>query len=139
MMKHEKIFSRILFYTMMFISACFTWIIFQTVRPYNIAVMNSLTVPPVVTRGIETAYTADACKYMSIPAELTVAIQNGAVYQLFSQTTSLSVGCHISIRPFTVPEFLEAGTYRIHWTAIYKPNIFRTVTLDAYSNEFMVE
>lgn len=119
-----------------FICLGFLWVIFEMVRPYNIATLNSLTVPPIVYRGVETSYVADACKYMAIPAELAVAIQDGNVFQLFTQTTSLSVGCHVSIRPFTAPEFLHPGIYRIHWTAVYHPNIFRTVILDAYSNDF---
>lgn len=139
MRMHEKVLSRIILSLLLAVGIGFLWIMFEMLRPYHIVDLNSLTVPPVAIRGQETTYTMDACKYLPIPAELAVAIQNGSVYQLFTQTTSLSTGCHVSIRPFTPPLFIEPGVYRIHWTAIYHPNPFRAVIVDKYSNEFLVK
>jgi hypothetical protein len=105
-------------------------------RPYDILTINSLTVDGPVIRGKTAFYTADRCKNLPLSGTVTVYIEDGNTYQLFTTFVQSSTGCSKLQKDFTVPEFVPPGTYHIHWSATYEPNPLRRITYEATSNDF---
>jgi hypothetical protein len=76
---------------------------------------------------------------MLIDGQVTVYIEDGNIFQLFTQPAITSIGCGTVVKDFMVPDFITPGTYKLHWVGVYKPNAFRTITIDTYSNDFQLK
>ena len=135
----ERIVNRFMLVALCVVSVGLLFVIWEAVRPYNVNEIKSFKVPAVVTRNQNTYYVINKCKKMLVDGEVIVYIEDGNTYRLFSTPAATSIGCDNVIQDFIVPNFLEPGTYRLHWVGIYKPNTFRTVTVEAYSNEFQLK
>lgn len=121
---------------MALVSVGFGFVLFEMVRPYKIVEFENLEVPAVVYREQEAAYINHFCKFREITVNIIVTVEDGRTYQLFSLINNVSPGCVDNVRAFTIPEYLPPGIYRIHFTAVYHPNPFRTIVKEVYSNEF---
>jgi hypothetical protein len=109
------------------------------VIPYNVNTIDSFTVPSVIARGALTSYVIEGCKHMSLQGTVTVYIEDGNVYQLFTKPGTSSANCHTVVQDFIVPSFIIPGEYHLHITITYHPNPFRTVVVEKYSNNFTLK
>jgi hypothetical protein len=93
-----------------------------------------------VMRGEEVMLSAKWCKFAEYPTNTTAQIVDGIIYTIASDVQGTSpVGCFDKIYPYTIPEKLPSGEYRIRITTnhIIHP-VLRVERVQVETEEFIV-
>ncbi len=116
----------------------FFWYLF----PYNPLEIDEPVkiMTPVVKAGdaIIAEFTFD--KNTEITPEISITLVDGVVYTIPSYSPENVVG-HTDdklVRVMTIPVSMPCGIYHLHWTAVYKMNPIRDVTVKYSSETFKI-
>jgi len=108
--------------------------------PYNIITVKSPihVISKTVKPGGLLVYEVEYCKYMSLPAIVTMQLIDMEIHFFPAITVNLPKGCTKSIRRQELPMRLAPDFYHLHISSTYQPNPLRSITYDWDTELFQV-
>jgi hypothetical protein len=82
--------------------------------------------------------TFNFCKYSNKQGIANVMLVNSSIIHFPSYSVSMDKGCYDKTIPLSIPEFAESGTYKAVYSASYRVNPLREVTITFESLSFEV-
>jgi len=91
-----------------------------------------------VTAGTAVDLRINYCKYHPIKGSVNVLLVDKFTLPIASFDGNLQIGCHQIDTKMTIPTFVQAGTYRLDFSATYRLNPVREYKIDFWSEDFEV-
>ena len=113
------------------------WLIF----PYKVLDIKGDVTPVkgMVIAGETQYFHFNFCKYSNKQGVASVMLVNSSIIHFPSYSVSMDKGCYNKTIPLAVPDFAEAGEYKAVYSASYRVNPLREITIIFESLPFRVD